>query len=92
MDGHVDLGANLESYVDRLVQEGGFASREDVIRESVRMMQEREEARAAQFAEFEASLRQGIDDIDAGLGRPAEAVFADLEARYAAMERSRRQA
>jgi antitoxin ParD1/3/4 len=45
----------------------------------VRLVQERE----ARLAELEKMLQQGIDELDAGLGIPAEEVFAELRARYA---------
>lgn len=83
MDGHVDLGASLESYVDRLVQEGGFASREEVIREGVRLMAERK--RAARLAEFDASIAQGVAESEAGGGRELVEVTDRLVAKYRAM-------
>lgn len=87
MEGHVDLGANLESFVDRLVQEGGFASRDEVIRESVRLLQEREQA--AWLAEFDASIEQGLADIEAGRGRDLDEVVDELCAKYQAMADAR---
>ena len=87
MDEHVDLGASLDSYVDRLVQEGAYASREEVIRDGVRRMQEAE--RALWLAEFDASIREAIADSQAGRVRDATEVFDELEARYAAMAEAR---
>lgn len=88
MDDRIDLGDGLESYVEALIEEGRFASRDEVLRESVRQMQERE--RSARFSEFEESLRRGIEDARQGRGRPAEEVFDELTARYAAMAKARR--
>lgn len=87
MEGYVDLGANLESYVDRLVQEGGFASREEVIRESVRLMQERE--KAAWLADLRQSLERGIEDCKAGRGKDPDEVTTRLAAKYRAMAKAR---
>lgn len=87
MEGPVDLGASLEEYVEQLVSEGGFASREDVIREGVLMMQERQ--RAAAHAELEASLRRGLEDAKAGRVRDLDEVADELCAEYQAMADAR---
>ena len=86
MDERVDLGDGLESYVETLVQEGRFASRDEVLRESVRLMREREEAA---FRELEASIQRGIEGFRTGHFRDANEVFDELEAKYAAKAKER---
>lgn len=76
-----DLGANLEAVVEDLVKNGRYNSKSEVLREGVRLVQERE----AELAELNASLDRGIADIKAGRTLPAEQVFAELKARYQAM-------
>lgn len=76
-----DLGANLEAVVEDLVKNGRYNSKSEVLREGVRLVQERE----AELAELNASLDRGIADIKAGRTRPAEEVFAELRAKYQAM-------
>lgn len=76
-----DLGANLEAVVEDLVKNGRYNSKSEVLREGVRLVQERE----AELAELNASLDRGIADIKAGRTRPAEEVFAELRAKYEAM-------
>ncbi len=75
-----DLGSNLEAVVEDLVKNGRYGSKSEVLREGVRLVQERE----AEMAELLASIDRGIADADAGRVTPAEEVFAELRARIAA--------
>jgi antitoxin ParD1/3/4 len=69
-----ELGENLEKVVNDLVENGRYNSKSEVLREGVRLVQERE----ARFKELAAKLQVGQDDIDAGRVHPAEEVFAEL--------------
>lgn len=81
-----NLGRHLEDYVDELVNAGRYDSRDDVLREGLRLLQIKERRRA----ELEAALARGLADSEAGRGTPAEEVLADFEARYAATMKDRR--
>jgi antitoxin ParD1/3/4 len=74
-----DLGEKLEAVVNDLVANGRYNSKSEVLREGVRLVQEREAA----LAELYAALDEGISDIEAGRSRPAEEVFAELRKRFA---------
>ena len=76
-----DLGSRLEDIVNQLVSTGRYNSKSEVLREGVRLVQEREAA----FAELKAKIDEGIAAADRGDVRPAEEVFAELRARYRAM-------
>jgi antitoxin ParD1/3/4 len=78
MPSSVDLGKKLESTVAKLVAKGRYNSRSEVIREGVRLVEEREK----RLAELDAALDKGLADIDAGRFSPAEKVFDRLEKRY----------
>ncbi|MCR6637032.1 type II toxin-antitoxin system ParD family antitoxin [Devosia sp.] len=69
-----DLGATLEKVVNDLVENGRYNSKSEVLREGVRLVQERE----ARLRELDAMIQSGLDDIDAGRTIPAEEVFAEL--------------
>ena len=75
----VDLGDTLERFVDGLVREGRYNSKSEILREGVRLIQERE----LRLAALDAMIAAGIADAEAGRVRPAEEVFAELKARYA---------
>jgi antitoxin ParD1/3/4 len=76
-----DLGQQLETFVTALVQAGRYNSKSEVLREGVRLVQERE----TRLSALHAAIERGLADADAGRTYPAEEVFAELEARYRAM-------
>jgi antitoxin ParD1/3/4 len=73
-----DLGPVLEDYVAELVESGRYNSKSEVIREGVRLVQERE----ARFKVLDAAIARGLEDESEGRVRPANAVFEDLAERY----------
>lgn len=76
-----DLGTQLESFVTKLVETGRYNSKSEVLREGIRLIQERE----ARLAVLDQALARGLADADAGRVKPAGDVFARLEAKYQAM-------
>ena len=79
MPSSVSLGTKLESVVDDLVGKGRYNSRSEVLREGVRLVQERE----AWLADLDASLERGLADFTAGRVHDADDVLAELDQRYA---------
>ena len=77
-----DLGKPLEEFVENLVKSGRYRSRSEVLREGVRLVQERE---ARQMA-LEAFFKEAIDDAEAGRTRPIDDVFDDLLLELSAMK------
>lgn len=73
-----ELGATLEAFVATLVASGRYNSKSEVLREGVRLVQERE----TRLAALNAALAEGLGEADAGLGEPADAVFDRLSRRY----------
>ncbi|HEV2651074.1 MAG TPA: type II toxin-antitoxin system ParD family antitoxin [Rhizomicrobium sp.] len=87
MPSSVDLGKKLESVVAKLVAKGRYNSKSEVIREGVRLVEEREK----RLIELDRALERGLADVKAGRTKPAEEVFSRLEAKYLRMaERSRK--
>ena len=78
-----DLGNSLEAFVAALVETGRYNSKSEVLREGVRLIQERE----ARLAALDASIARGLDDAAAGRVSEAGAVFDRLGARYRGMQR-----
>ena len=76
-----DLGKQLEGFVSKLVESGRYNSKSEVLREGVRLIQERE----AKLVALDASIARGLADADAGRTRPASEVFDRLARKYAAM-------
>ena len=84
----VDLGDQLEGFVEDLVSRGRYNSKSEVLREGLRLVQERE----AKLAALHAAIARGLADAEAGRVKPMEAVFDRLEAKYrkSASERDER--
>jgi len=78
---NADLGQQLEEFVDRLVASGRYRSKSEVLREGVRLIQDRE----ARLAALDRSMAKGQADSELGRTTPADEVFDRLEAKYAAM-------
>ena len=78
-----DLGTTLETYVETLVEKGRYGSKSEVIREGIRLVQERE----SRLAALDAALELGLADVREGRTYPIEEVFDRLEAKYSAMVR-----
>ncbi len=76
-----DLGKQLETYIQQLVDTGRYGSKSEFLREGVRLIQDRE----TRLAALDASIMRGIADADAGRTKPASDVFDRLEAKYRAM-------
>jgi len=76
----VELGA-LEKVVEGLVAHGRYGSKSEVLREGVRLVQERE----AGLAELYAKMDAGIAEANAGLLIPVEEVKAEILAELRAM-------
>jgi len=72
-----DLGKTLEKFVTKLVATGRYHSKSEVLREGVRLIQERE----TRLAVLDASIARGISDADAGRVKSTAEVFDHLESR-----------
>ena len=75
-----DLGKQLEGYVQKLVESGRYGLKSEVLREGVRLIQDRE----ARLAALDASITRGVADADSGPTQPAEEVFSRLAEKYGA--------
>lgn len=76
----VELG-KLEEVVDRLVASGRYNSKSEVLREGVRLVEEREKRLEA----LDAALARGLADIEAGRVKPLREVADRLIAKYQKM-------
>ena len=83
-----ELGDHLERVVSELVGNGRYNSKSEVLREGVRLVQEREKRLAA----LDAELAKGLADLEARRVVPAQEVFDRLEAKYLDQARSKKTA
>lgn len=73
------LGQQLEVFVKQLVDSGRYGSKSVVLREGLRLIQNRE----ARLAALDASISRGLTDAGEGRMAAADQVFDRLEAKYA---------
>jgi antitoxin ParD1/3/4 len=85
MASSVDLGRQLEKFVSSLVSTGRFNSKSEVLREGLRLLEEREKRIAA----LDAVIAQGRADIAAGRSKPADEVLRRLDGKYRKIGKSR---
>jgi antitoxin ParD1/3/4 len=76
-----DLGVQLEAVVTKLVETGRYNSKSEVLREGVRLVQERE----ARLAALDTAMARGLADAADGRTRSADDVFDRLTSKYRAM-------
>ena len=81
-----DLGKTLEMFVTKLVATGRYHSKSEVLREGVRLIQERE----TRLAALDASIARGMADADAGRVKSTSEVFDKLELRLQAKAKTAR--
>ncbi|MGZ3472379.1 MAG: type II toxin-antitoxin system ParD family antitoxin [Isosphaeraceae bacterium] len=76
---NINLLKDLERFVQAKVRSGRFTSSDEAITEAVRLLQQREEAEETRVLE---GIRQGLEDMRARRGRPAEEVFGDIRREF----------
>jgi len=75
------LGSHFESFIKNLVESGRYASASEVMRDSLRLMEEREKTREAKLDALRASIREGLDSGPAYLLDMNEIKAAARDAR-----------
>ncbi|MEZ5810605.1 MAG: type II toxin-antitoxin system ParD family antitoxin [Rhizobiaceae bacterium] len=78
-----DLGKPLEEFVEQLVKSGRYGSKSEVLREGIRLVQERE----ARAKALDALLEPALEDIAAGRVYDMDEVFDELLAEIDSMDR-----
>lgn len=77
---NVSLTLDLEKYVQEKVGTGRYRSSSEVVREALRLLEEKDQERAQQLALLKEEIQQGIDS---GPSKPLDmkAVIAEAKAR-----------
>ena len=63
---NVSLTPELEELVSAKVQTGCYSSASEVVREALRLLEDRDRAKAAQLAEFNRELGRRLSSLDRG--------------------------
>jgi antitoxin ParD1/3/4 len=82
----VDLGERLESFVNEMVASGRYNSKSEVLREGLRLVQDRERLSAIDAAiesgVFDDAIKAGLADLAAGRVVSIEEARRELAARF----------
>ncbi|MFT7178523.1 MAG: antitoxin ParD1/3/4 [Oceanospirillaceae bacterium] len=80
---NVSLTPQLENYVKEKVSTGMYNSVSEVMREALRLLEERDALKAMKLAALRNDLQHGIDELDNGAGSPLDmdAIKAKARAR-----------
>ena len=77
---NVSIGDRWESYIEALLKEGRYGSASEIVREGLRLVEEREQKLAALRETINSSIGQNVwytpEEVDAHLGD----TFAQLQA------------
>jgi antitoxin ParD1/3/4 len=73
------IGAHFENFLKKQIKSGRYSSASEVIRDALRLLEEREELRETQIKNLRQQLQDGKES---GPGIPADRVFDRLEAKY----------
>jgi len=63
---NVSLTPDLERFVSTKVKSGRYNSASEVVREALRLLEEHDQARLAQLAEFNREIGRRLDSLDRG--------------------------
>lgn len=78
---NVSVGQEFEDYVRGKVKSGDYASVSEVVRDGLRLMQEKEQLFEARVQSLRGAIQKGIDQVERGEVRDGETVLAELRAK-----------
>ena len=84
---NVSLTPRLESYVKQKVAAGMYNSVSEVMREALRLLEERDALKNMKLAALRRDLQDGIDELDRGEGTPLD--MSEIKAKARAIKESR---
>ena len=76
------IGDHFEQFIKTQLESGRYSSASEIVRDALRLMEEREQLRQIQLEQLRQQIQAGIDS---GPSSPAEEVFDRLSAKYQAM-------
>jgi antitoxin ParD1/3/4 len=76
---NVSIGERWQEFVDRVVKDGRYGSASEVVREGLRLVEEREAKLAALRATLDVSIAQGGEVTDEELDAAIAAKSAELK-------------
>ena len=84
---NVSLTPQLEDYVKQKVAAGMYNSVSEVMREALRLLEERDAIKEMKLAALRRDLQEGIDELDQGKGTPLD--VDDIKAKARALKENK---
>jgi len=75
---NVNLGPTLDKFVVEMLRSGLYQSHSEILREALRLLKEREQAKKAALARLRKEIAIGTEQAERGELFDGEAVFAQL--------------
>ncbi len=67
---NVSLTPQLETYIKQKVEKGMYNSVSEVVREALRLLEERDALQAMKLEALRKDIHQGLESLDNGQGKP----------------------
>jgi antitoxin ParD1/3/4 len=83
---NINLTEHLDYFVERQVASGRYSNASEIVRASLRLLEEQEQERKAKLKALRQAAKQGFDEIDEGKGvvlkgkKAIRQFLADVEA------------
>ena len=87
---NISLTPELEEFVREKVETGRYLSASEVVREALRVLEERDQVRQLQLKQLRDDIGEGLADLDAGRTQPLSAAQIKAEGRKLLGERNKR--
>jgi len=87
---NVSLTPELENLVHRKVETGRYTSASEVVREALRLMEERDQVQDLHKASMREQIAAGMASLRAGRGIEGEDFMASIDRELAALDQPKR--
>lgn len=85
---NVSLTPELEQFVQEKVKSGRYLSASEVVREALRLLEDRDRIQQIKLETLRKEIRVGVEQIERGEVVDGDAVFAELEADICRIEQA----
>ena len=84
---NVSLTPHFEEYVKQKVKSGLYNSSSEVVREALRLLEERDKLKEIRLDELRKEIQHAMDQVDRGESIPGDEVFRQLKERTEAFKK-----
>lgn len=85
---NVSLTPELEQVISSKVKNGFYTSASEVVREALRLLQQRDETQEAKLSALRIEIQKGISELEAGHYRNGDEVMSDIGERLKLLKRN----